>query len=170
MSQSTGVPSALAAAMIYETVANGVVYVGSYDYHLYAFNAATGQPLWSADTGGFINSSPAVADGMVYVGSDGSVCAFNAETGQLVWSFPVDSPIFSSPAVANGVVYVGTMSVNIYALNATSGETTLDRRGGGQSSPTVANGVVYAASNRDSHRAGTRPTEQCCGARPQAAM
>src|SRR6266700_1698489 len=29
-------------------VANGVVYIGSYDYKLYAFTATTGKPLWTA--------------------------------------------------------------------------------------------------------------------------
>src|SRR5258708_6258241 len=65
------------------TVANGVVYVGSQDFHLYAFNAAgcSGQaicrPLWTAQTGDYINSSPAVANGVVYIGSnDGKLYAF----------------------------------------------------------------------------------------------
>jgi outer membrane protein assembly factor BamB len=61
------------------TVANGVVYVGSADDNLYAFDAAgtkgcsgtpkTCAPLWTATTGGEVESSPAVANGMVYVGS-----------------------------------------------------------------------------------------------------
>ncbi len=47
-------------------------------HKLYAFSAATGQPLWSAATGGSIESSPAVANGVVYVGSDdGSLHAFD---------------------------------------------------------------------------------------------
>jgi len=50
-------------------VASGVVYVGSYDDNLYAFNAASGALLWSAPTGNSIFSSPAVANGVVYVGS-----------------------------------------------------------------------------------------------------
>src|SRR5207248_602056 len=65
-------------------VAGGVVYVGSFDHKLYAFDAAGGNatctgvaqartcsPLWTADAGGFvISSSPAVAGGVVYVGSE----------------------------------------------------------------------------------------------------
>ena len=58
-------------------VANGVVYVGSRDYKLYALKAKTGVPLWSYATGGQVDSSPAVANGVVYVGSgDGKVYAF----------------------------------------------------------------------------------------------
>ena len=50
-------------------VADGVVYVGSTDRYLYAFDAATGEEVWRVATGGFIISSPAVANGVVYVGS-----------------------------------------------------------------------------------------------------
>ena len=56
-------------------MANGVVYVGSNDFKVYALNAATGAKLWSYTTGGLVYSSPAVANGVVYVGSDdGNVC------------------------------------------------------------------------------------------------
>ena len=51
-------------------MANGVVYVGSHDSHVYALNASTGAGLWRFATGVVCNS-PAVADGVVYVGSLG---------------------------------------------------------------------------------------------------
>ena len=51
-------------------VANGVVYVGSYDNNLYALNATTGAELWQFTTGHLVESSPAVANGVLYVGSD----------------------------------------------------------------------------------------------------
>jgi outer membrane protein assembly factor BamB len=58
-------------------VANGVVYVGSYDKNVYALNAKTGAKLWSYTTGGGVYTSPSVANGLVYVGSDdGNVYAF----------------------------------------------------------------------------------------------
>jgi len=49
-------------------VANGVVYIGSNAGHLYALNASTGTVLWKyyTEVG---ESAPAVASGMVYVGS-----------------------------------------------------------------------------------------------------
>ena len=46
-------------------VANGVVYIGSWDRNVYALNASTGALLWSYATGGYVESSPAVANGVV---------------------------------------------------------------------------------------------------------
>ena len=51
-------------------MADGVVYVGSDDGKVYAFNASTGATLWTAATGLAVESSPAVSDGVVYVGSE----------------------------------------------------------------------------------------------------
>ena len=57
-------------------MANGVVYIGA-DANVWALNARTGAQLWSYTTGGAVWSSPAVANGMVYVASfDGKVYAF----------------------------------------------------------------------------------------------
>jgi outer membrane protein assembly factor BamB len=66
-------------------VANGVVYVGSFDGNVYALNASTGAELWSFPTGSYVTSSPAVANGVVYVGSNNNnVYAFSLAGGQQV--------------------------------------------------------------------------------------
>lgn len=72
-------------------VADGTVYVGSYDSKLYAFDAAgsancstgaTGKtctPLWTAATPSGIGGTPAVANGVVYtVSGSGTLSAFDA--------------------------------------------------------------------------------------------
>jgi outer membrane protein assembly factor BamB len=98
-------------------VANAVVYVGSYDDKLYAFDAATGHLIWSTATNDKIYSSPAVANGVVYVGSeDRKLYAFTASAGQLIWSASTGGLIDSSPAVADGVVYVGSYHDALYAF------------------------------------------------------
>ena len=63
-------------------------------------------------------SSPAVANGVVYVGSlDNNVYALNASTGAKLWSYTTGGPIYySSPAVANGMVYVGSLDGKVYAF------------------------------------------------------
>jgi outer membrane protein assembly factor BamB len=75
---------------------NGVVYAGSYDHKLYAFNAVTGTLLWSYSTGDAISSSPAVANGVLYVGSyDHNLYALNATTGSLLWTASTGGQIWS---------------------------------------------------------------------------
>src|SRR6266436_1106345 len=104
------------------TVANGVVFIGSDDFKLYALKAATGELLWSFATGDSVHTAPAVADGVVFVGSEeGDLYALKAATGAKLWSYNIGSD-FSSPAVANGVVYVGGVDGFVYALKASTGE------------------------------------------------
>ncbi len=95
------------------------------------------------------NSSPAVANGVEYVGADvGSLYALNASTGAKLWSYTTGGNVSSSPAVANGVVYIGSNDGNIYALNANTGAKLWSYTTGGEvdSSPAVVNGVVYIGS------------------------
>ena len=78
--------------------------------------------LWSYTTGGDVDSSPAVANGVVYVGStDNNLYALNASTGAKLWSYATGDGVLSSPAVANGVVYVGSYDYNVYAFGLPRG-------------------------------------------------
>jgi outer membrane protein assembly factor BamB len=137
-------------------VADGVVYVGSWDGTVYALNAASGALLWSYATGGDISSSPAVAKEVVYIGSfyigsgNSSTYALNARTGALLWATNIGSGE-NSPAVANGVVYLGSWDNNVYALNASTGAVLWSYATGThvECSPTVVNGKVYVGSDDD---------------------
>lgn len=135
------------------TVANGVVYFGSYDQSLYALDAATGDLLWRYKTSDAVYSTPAVANGVVYFGSnDTHLYAVDAATGDLKWRYETEGSVRSSPTVANGIVYFGGpyRDGHLYALNASNGEllwkyeashgTTFATT---VSSATVTNGVVY---------------------------
>ena len=128
-------------------VTNGVVYVGSDDFNVYALNASTGNRLWTYTTSDRVVSSPAVANGVVYIGSD-KVYALNASTGAKLWSYATGDG-YSSPAVANGVVYFGGGDDSLYALNASTGALLWGNHRGtvGNSSPAVANGVVYVCGS-----------------------
>lgn len=54
-----------------------MVYAGFYDFNVRALNASTGALLWQYKTGSAVYSSPAVANGMVYVASfDSNLYAF----------------------------------------------------------------------------------------------
>jgi outer membrane protein assembly factor BamB len=163
-------------------VAGGIVYIGSDDNKVYAFDAAgstnctgtslplTCTPLWTAATGNSVESSPAIAGGIAYIGSDDDkLYAFDAagvincsgipKTCAPLWIATTGQAIHSSPAVADGIIYVGSTDANLYAFDASgtincagtpkscaplwtasTGEPTF-------SSPAVANGVVYLTSD-----------------------
>jgi hypothetical protein len=130
-------------------VADGVVYSASGS--LYALNASTGTLLWSypINNSGQAWSSPAVANGVVYVGStDGTFYALNASSGSLLWSYSTGGMIFANPAVANGIVYVSSESGDLFGLDANTGSVLWKYSVGplGSSSPAVANGIVYVGS------------------------
>jgi outer membrane protein assembly factor BamB len=73
--------------------------------------------LWSYTTGSEVHSSPAVANGVVYIGSaDHNLYALNASTGAKLWSYTTGSEVYSSPVVVNGMVYVGSLDHKVYAF------------------------------------------------------
>jgi outer membrane protein assembly factor BamB len=132
-------------------VAYGLVYFGSFDTNVTALNATTGALAWNYTTGGWLAaSSPAVADGIVYIGGGykNGVFALNATTGEKIWNYTTQGQVHSSPAVASGVVYIGSFDKNLYAFNATTGEKIWNYSTANSifSSPAVANGVVYIGS------------------------
>ena len=105
------------------TVVDETVYVGGYDRHVYALEATTGETEWTYETSATIESSPTVADGILYVGDSSprgaaNVYALDALRGHLVWSYGTNGPVLSSPTVVDGTVYVGSYDHGIYALDA----------------------------------------------------
>ncbi len=106
---------------------------------------ATGERVWDFDTSGLAFSSPAVADGVVYMGSmsfSGEPGGFYAidvhageggahvKTDQALWrveigdsidtSTAVMGGVESSPAVVDGVVYFGGLDGKLYAVSIAS--------------------------------------------------
>jgi outer membrane protein assembly factor BamB len=76
-----------------------------------------GHVVWEFKTGGQVFSSPVVADGLVFVGSnDHLVHAIDAATGREVWKSKTDANVNSTPAVTHGAVYVLSLDGNAYAL------------------------------------------------------
>jgi outer membrane protein assembly factor BamB len=114
-------------------VVNGVVYIGlddgalgNWKSYVDAFNAATGAFIWRYEVND-ISSSPAVADGRVFIGANYSMYSLNASTGMTLWIFSANRS-FTDPTVANGVVYAGSSGAyygvdnRFYALDEASGK------------------------------------------------
>jgi outer membrane protein assembly factor BamB len=135
------------------TVMNGVVYAGSYGSKaVHAFRATDGALLWSTvPTGGPIESSPAITQSKLVVGSDdGTVHAYPLDCSDPcspLWSYQTGNMVTASPAVAGKWVYVESNDGFLYALRTRTGKRAWRRSlgGPGLASPAVAGMVVYAA-------------------------
>lgn len=92
---------------------------------------AFGGVAWRFATGGPVRSTPALVDGILYVGgTDGRMYAISADLGTLEWAFDVGSSVVSSPAVAAGhVVFIDRSNV-IHALDRNTGEEEWRRETG----------------------------------------
>jgi outer membrane protein assembly factor BamB len=178
VAQDIGIPLVSSPAVAYGSVYIGAHSLRTYDAvgssafcHSVGGSVPTCTPVWLGTTGGDVESSPAVSNGVVYVGADdGKLYAFDAhgvtnctgaspKTCAPLWTAATGGPVISSPAVANGVVYVGSNDNKLYAFDArgTTGCTgspkvcaplwTATTGDDVRSSPAVANGVVYVGSN-----------------------
>ena len=136
--------------------ANGRLYAGSYDGHVYCFSLA-GKLLWKAAAQGTLlhagrfYATPTVAHGRVYVGStDGKLYSFGATTGKLRWSHSTGGYVYSSAAVWHDRVLVGSYSHRFFAFDAATGATrwVYDAPAPISGSPTVVGTVVYVSTLR----------------------
>lgn len=104
--------------------ANGTLYFGSLDHNLYALDAETGAQKWKTTAGGLIAGSPRVQDGVVYVGALNTLLAVDASSGAIKWTFKSPNPnewLWAQPTIANNTVYIGSLTGNMYALDAATG-------------------------------------------------
>jgi outer membrane protein assembly factor BamB len=102
-----------------------VVYVGS-GHTVYALDASTGHELWSQHAGRVVGMSPAVAGGVVYIGSDKrDLYALRAINGRRLWSYTTgNGGVPFDPTVAGGAVYVGSGN-SVYAFDLAANHKAL---------------------------------------------
>ena len=159
-------------------VVDGTLFVGSTEGRLVAINIADGSRQWSealtkpaaagifgceastagggcaaAPAGVAIYGTPAMADGLVYIGGyNGKISAFNASSLAVRWVYPregyLDEPVVGGPVVAQGKVYIGASDGKFYALNAETGDREWEFQAGDKiwSTPVVDGDTVYFGS------------------------
>jgi len=137
------------------------IYFASKD-RVYAIRADTGELIWKSPSGDqpgttLYRSTPAVANGTVYVGaSDGGMYALDARNGAQRWKFVTRAPVRSHPLITeDGVLYFGSDDDFFYAIRSDSGQllwkvrATDDVATAATLSPD-ANELIYFASS-DGH-------------------
>ena len=112
-------------------IADGKVYVGCDDGHLYALDFKTGKKLWAFATDDIVESSPLVHNGRVYFGSsDGFVYALTAADGKLLWKFETEDRVLGAPNLfqpsgggAKPALIVGSYDFRLYSLDLGTGKS-----------------------------------------------
>lgn len=132
------------------TIADGIVYCGTFANHLFALDARSGAELWRFRVEGLVRASPSVAHGMVFFGADDDrFHALDARTGAARWSLALGpGGEQSSPAIVRGICYFGAFDHHVYAADARTGDVRWKFATGGEilSSPAVADGAVLIGS------------------------
>ena len=135
----TGGPVSSGAAL-----ADGILYIGSDDGKVHAFEAASGLPVRTFRTSGAVSGGVTVAGGTLFAGSaDHRVHAFRVGPGGAAWAYPTGGPVSCTPTVANGTVYIGSDDGNVYGIDAGTGGLAWRYRTGGpvRSGPLLLPGV-----------------------------
>lgn len=118
---------------------------GSSDF--YALNAGDGTLHWKVSITTDTLLSPVLANGVIYLSTQGGVSAFKASDGSRVWQQNIGRATIDAVAgnTVYGTAFTGTAPVVtvIYALNATSGKLLWESRQPGGFVERAANGVVY---------------------------
>ncbi len=130
-------------------VANRQAYAADGTGTLHAVSRTLGSVEWSYEAGDSIRRSPAVDEGVVYVGTtDGQIAAVDGASGTGIWTAEVGGNVATSPSIAGDAVYVGTATGEVIALDADTGESLWSIEVSGVPSGTAVdgNGVVYVTT------------------------
>ena len=146
-------------------VFDGVLTLGTYDAHVVALSAQTGETLWSTEVSSEILAPPA-NNGQVVVAQtiDSRVFALDSKTGELRWSYDHTTPVLtlrgtSTPVIASSQVLVAFDNGQIISLSSSDGtqawearvsqpkgRTELERIVDIDGTPLVDGGMLYAAT------------------------
>jgi outer membrane protein assembly factor BamB len=129
---------------------------------LTGFSAATIpsslQRLWIWEGGETVDSSPAILDGVVYVGTGtGELIALSLADGSLKWRYKAGESIGeSSPMVAGPRVYIGDLEGVVHAVNVADGKAawTFKTQSEIKSSPVLAGDNVVLIGSYDGNLYG----------------
>lgn len=111
---------AVTANTVYATVLNSGH--PAHPGRIVALNAANGDIRWFRSLPAPSESSPLIADGMVFFGTqDGTVYALDDRNGQVEWTYRARGAVKASPTLVDGVLYFGDYSGHVQAISERTG-------------------------------------------------
>ena len=128
------------------SIDSGLIYIGAYDYNLYALDAAKGQFQWKYPVDGAVITKPLIANNQVYFGSeDGKLHVIQARTGKKSWTFTTEGPVRCSAKFAEGHLFFGSDDGYLYAVenNAMRKSWSLHTEGAIRSTPFISNDSIF---------------------------
>jgi outer membrane protein assembly factor BamB len=127
-------------------IVDGVVYVGSFDDHLYAIDLKTGEQKWKTKLGP-IKASPSVKDGKVYAGDvEGKFYCVDAAKGEKLWTFETGGEIASGCNFAGDRILIGSHDETLYCLDMKGNKIwDFKTQGPVNGAPVVAGGKTFVA-------------------------
>ena len=97
-------------------VTNDRIVVGGRDKFVHGLSP-DGKAAWAFATKARVESSPAIAGGRVFIGSnDGRFYVLNLSTGALIWEFNTGAPLSASPAIGRGRIVIGAQDGKLYCF------------------------------------------------------
>ena len=112
---------------------------------------------WTYEAGKAITSSPVIADGRVFFGSDDhALHCVDAASGEGRWTFETEDLVEAPPLVLGDTVFIGSNDTFFYAVNAATGElrwkaATMDKILGGANHVRVGDRDVVVVGSYDNH-------------------
>jgi outer membrane protein assembly factor BamB len=92
------------------------VVIGGRDKMVHGLTLA-GKAAWTFATRARVESSPAIAGGRVFVGSnDGRFYVLSLTDGAKLWEFDAGAPLSASPAIASGRIVIGSQDGRLYCF------------------------------------------------------
>lgn len=108
--------------------------------------------IWSVEFDRESLSSPAIADGILYMADNGgNVCCLDADTGRMHWSHAAGGLLWGSALLADGCVYVGTSKEQLLVFRHGEKLELLEEIKMNDpvfGSAVAAGGTLYIATNR----------------------
>jgi outer membrane protein assembly factor BamB len=98
------------------------IFAGAYDGQVAAFDAASGDKIWSVETDLPLTAGPGYGEDLLAFGSaDGDLLVLDATTGEERWRQAIGSEVLAAPAIGTGVVVVRSVDGRLRGFSTTTG-------------------------------------------------